>query len=92
MASAYLLYWCWDVARTVASGADVGARDDMQYTALHWVAVNGHVNIGRLLLERGADVDALNDRERTLCALSISPVRVVACTPACTQRSVRWSC
>lgn len=35
----------------------------MQYTALHWVAVNGHINIGRLLLDGGADVEAVNDRK-----------------------------
>ncbi len=70
--------------RTAASGADVDERDDIQYTALHWAAVNGHVNIGRLLLDRGAEVDALNDRERAP-SLSILSECVVACPAGCPQ-------
>ena len=74
----------------------MGAHDSMRYTALHWAAVNGHVNIGRLLLEHGADVEAVNDRE---CA-SPAPMpsckschqRESACPRACTKVGVahRW--
>lgn len=51
----------------------------MRYTALHWAAVNGHVNIGRLLLESGADVEALNDRE---CASPALATQVAASVSA----------
>jgi hypothetical protein len=50
-----------------ASGASVGAQDEMGYTGLHWAAVNGHMEIARLLLNAGANVEAVNDRT---CSLS----------------------
>lgn len=50
-----------------ASGASVGAQDEMGYTGLHWAAVNGHMEIAQLLLNAGANVEAVNDRT---CSLS----------------------
>ncbi|KAJ3206961.1 Palmitoyltransferase zdhhc13 [Dinochytrium kinnereticum] len=35
------------------------ARDNENCTALHWAALNNHVVIARLLIERGAEVDAV---------------------------------
>ncbi|XP_049769444.1 speckle-type POZ protein-like [Schistocerca cancellata] len=43
----------------IAAGADVGARGDWRdFTALHWAAYRGDVEVVRLLLEAGAAVDA----------------------------------
>ena len=39
----------------------------MGYTGLHWAAVNGHMEIAQLLLNAGANVEAVNDRT---CSLS----------------------
>ena len=70
----------------------MGARDDLQYTALHWAAVNGHINIGRLLLERGADVDALNDREhRGASFQSVLLELLPARTPGSKDAQVLWT-
>ena len=30
------------------------------YTALHWAAQNGHIEVVRLLLDRGANIEARN--------------------------------
>jgi ankyrin repeat protein len=47
------------------AGADVNGRGDGGFTALHSAAQNGHVELVRLLLERGADPDlALEDGRR----------------------------
>ena len=58
-----LEYWAC-VGRTdqvkleLQKGADVNARDDFGYTALHAAAENNHVEIVKLLLTHGADRDA----------------------------------
>ncbi|RZB38798.1 ankyrin repeat domain-containing protein 39 [Asbolus verrucosus] len=40
-------------------GFQVDQRDAAGYTALHYAARNGHLNVCRLLLDRGACVDAV---------------------------------
>ena len=42
-----------------ASGGDATERDHEGITALHWAAMGMHVEACRLLLERGAEVDAV---------------------------------
>jgi hypothetical protein len=37
----------------------IAARDRFQYTPLHWAAVQGHWDVVAMLVERGADVNAL---------------------------------
>ena len=37
---------------------DVGAKDENGKTALHWAALTGHVDVAKVLIEKGADVDA----------------------------------
>jgi len=50
-----------EVRRSIASGADVDARDRGGNTALYYAALNGHAEIVRALAEAGADVNADND-------------------------------
>lgn len=42
----------------IARGANVGWRDVIQWTPLHWAARNGHTQIAQLLLQSNADVNA----------------------------------
>ena len=42
----------------VQNGADVEATADDAWTALHYSGKHGHSDIGRLLITRGADVNA----------------------------------
>lgn len=41
-------------------GADVNAKNDIGYTALHFAAQEGHAAVAKLLLAKGAEVDALD--------------------------------
>ncbi len=51
-----------DLQALLAAGADAAQRDpDLNYTALHWAAFWGHVQVARCLLEAGAPVDARNN-------------------------------
>ena len=43
-----------------AQDADINARSVFQSTLLHIAARAGHVGVVRLLLDRGADIDALD--------------------------------
>ena len=44
----------------IDKGAQVEAKDNTDWTPLHWAANAGHVEIVRLLCDRGADVEARN--------------------------------
>lgn len=44
---------------------NVNAKDEDQYTALHWTAQNGDEAITRLLLDRGAAINETDGRGRT---------------------------
>ena len=37
-------------------GADIAAKDNSRWTALHWAAWNGHKEVVKLLVEKGANV------------------------------------
>lgn len=41
------------------AGHDAGEKDSEGITALHWAAMNMHIPICKLLLERGADIDPI---------------------------------
>ncbi|XP_049770021.1 uncharacterized abhydrolase domain-containing protein DDB_G0269086-like isoform X2 [Schistocerca cancellata] len=49
----------------LAAGANVEARDEDMWTALHWAAVRGHENVVRCLVEGGADVESRDSRRNT---------------------------
>uniref|UniRef100_A0A8C6TMR0 non-specific serine/threonine protein kinase n=1 Tax=Neogobius melanostomus TaxID=47308 RepID=A0A8C6TMR0_9GOBI len=44
---------------------NVNAKDEDQYTALHWAAQNGNEAITRLLLDRGATINEMDGQGRT---------------------------
>ena len=51
-------------------GADVGTADALGDTPLHNDAQVGYTDIARILIEQGADLDALNNSLRTPFHLS----------------------
>ena len=48
------------VARCLEFGADINAPGEHGFTALHEAATQGHLNVVKFLLERGANPRALN--------------------------------
>jgi len=56
----------------VDSGANLNARNDHNYTALHWAAFYGHKHIVNLLLTHGADASIKDSLGSTPLLLSIS--------------------
>ncbi|KAI8464588.1 MAG: ankyrin repeat-containing domain protein [Monoraphidium minutum] len=49
----------------LAAEADLGAKDDDCWTALHWAANNGHASVAKLLLDAGAKAAAKDHEKRT---------------------------
>ena len=49
------------VEAAITAGADINTitTDGWEFTALMWAATNGHTDIVKLLLDRGADIDAV---------------------------------
>ena len=47
----------------VACGAEMNARDDNDWTPLHWAAQKNSTDVAKLLLEHGADLGAISNRE-----------------------------
>jgi len=54
-----------DVAKVLAQGARVNAKDKEGNTALIYAAENGHVAVAQLLIDKGAKVDAKGKRGET---------------------------
>jgi ankyrin repeat protein len=53
------------VLALLESGADVGASDNMGYTALHQAAATGHKDIVRMLVDAKADIGRRDNFGRT---------------------------
>ncbi|WP_242001546.1 ankyrin repeat domain-containing protein [Kribbella steppae] len=51
------------VAAALAAGAPLESRDEHRRTALLLASLNNHVDVARLLVARGADPDAQDDRQ-----------------------------
>ncbi len=56
-----LVYWASlgevaEVEKSLANGVDVNQTDEEGYSALHAAAENGYLDVVRLLVEKGADV------------------------------------
>lgn len=57
-----LVYWASlgelaEVEKSLASGVDVNSTDDEGYSALQAAAENGYLDVVKLLVEKGANVD-----------------------------------
>ena len=48
-------------ARLGLGGVNINGRDNQGRTALHLAAIRGHVEVAKLLLERGADAECTDD-------------------------------
>jgi ankyrin repeat protein len=53
------------VARLLLEHGDVNARDNSRDTSLHLASDRGHLDVARLLVEHGANIDAEDDKCRT---------------------------
>lgn len=49
-----------------SSNSIVGALDQFRRTPLHWAVLGGHLNIIKLLIENGADINACDSKGRNL--------------------------
>jgi ankyrin repeat protein len=49
------------VDRLLADGTDINAFDELGKTALHWAAMNEHLEVAAFLIDQGADVNARHE-------------------------------
>ena len=45
--------------------ANVNAKNNYSYTPFHWAASRGHIEAATLLIERGAEINPINDNNET---------------------------
>ncbi len=57
--------WLGDVSKLLEQGADIEARNGYDRTALMWACERDHTDVARLLLEKGADVNAKDEDGNT---------------------------
>src|SRR6266700_5890531 len=57
------------IEHALGSGTNVDSSDDKGFTPLMWAAVSGHAGIVKLLLEKGARVNARNKNGETALSL-----------------------
>lgn len=67
------------VEMLIDAGIDIESRDDMDATALHYAAYLKDARLLPVLLHAGADIGALNIRERTPLEVAIDERNVEAC-------------
>lgn len=65
-----------DVKKLLASGSDVNEKDGQGYTALHYACGEGERRCAEALLEKGANVNAIN-------AVCVYCTHVVWCLTLC---------
>lgn len=53
------------LVKLIEEEAEIDLGDDMEKTALHYAATNGHFNVARILLEHGADANAQDENGST---------------------------
>ena len=51
--------------------ADVDARDNAQRTPGHWSAYKGHLEVIKMLVESGADLNARDTEGRTMLRMAV---------------------
>lgn len=70
--------WLDDIEAELEAGEDIDVRtgDDWTWTPLHIASMSEHVSVVRLLLDRGADINALDGRGNTALMLAIHAKRI----------------
>lgn len=70
--------WLDDIESELDAGEDVDIRtgDDWSWTPLHIASMSEHVSAVRLLLERGADINALDGQGNSALMLAIHAKRI----------------
>lgn len=53
------------VEQLIEQGADINAKADNGWTALHYAAKRGYVEVVKYLIEQGADINAKNNAGET---------------------------
>lgn len=62
----------------LAKGADINAFDGHHMTALHYAAINGHLEIARTLLDAGADPNARDINKSTPLHFTVNAIKPTA--------------
>jgi ankyrin repeat protein len=63
----------------IQNGADVNAVDEGKDTALHYAAMDGYLDVAKLLLKNGADVNAVQKDKLTALRIAASK-KHIPCT------------
>jgi ankyrin repeat protein len=57
--------------RLIEAGADLNLKSLGGNTILHFMAGGGHIQIVRLLMENGANINAINDHDETPVSIAL---------------------
>lgn len=60
-----------DAVRLLDAGEDPGMHDHDGFTPLHFTAEQGNIEVAKVLLERGAEVDAVNQFGNTALSIAV---------------------
>ncbi|WP_100484617.1 ankyrin repeat domain-containing protein [Mycobacteroides abscessus] len=64
-----------NVYALIAGGADVNAREEQNWTPLHFAAREDSPEVVKLLLDSGADINAINGRGQTPIMLAVASTK-----------------